>query len=80
MDVLRLVLRSRGGVERVDLHEHLFVRLLCTRMSAAERKNMELGRTCFLCWSSSLEPSYRFRFDRFSILACEPAYMHMFRT
>ena len=30
-----------------------------------------MQRTCFLCWSSSLEPSYKFpvRFERFSILA-----------
>ena len=28
VDVLGLVLRGRGGIERIDLHEHLFVRLL----------------------------------------------------
>lgn len=27
--------------------------------------------TCFRCWSSSLEPSYRSRRERFSILACK---------
>ena len=70
MDVLGLVFGSGSGIEGVDLHEHLLVRLL--RSEGVTRHTETINDkqlTCFLCWSSNLEPSYRSRRERFSILA-----------